>query len=524
MLLLLGSEPGGRSLRGVRWLAALLVAGLLSCGGDEDASSAEASDAGSDGAAGEAGGDAGGTGGSAGTGAGGHDASPDGDGGEATDAAHEDPCLAAPDITDTGFAHGTIDPNLEERNHFRFRVAAGDFVRLRTESYSVVPPNSTAYERELVADPAVTLLTEDGSTVLAANDNVAPLRPESEIVYRAAEDATLCLRVEHVSSWMGTPPTAQHVMGYDVFQSTQQDPAWKHDTDAEPNDDGGQAQGLKHVVKVDDRHAFDIVGMLGTEEDVDVYRLHVPEEAGAVELRFSAHGSGAQDVEGNGSTLGLGRVDLTDEAGEVLARADAPAGATAIRFPLLPAGEQVLIWVRRAPGTPTGTNDFYRLHGFVEPCASMLEHAEAETGAGQNDTPATAEPSVGSVTGTSFAYGYLLHEVAGFLAPSTDGGDVDHWAFDVFPGSSLHLSCWSTRVGSGVVEPAFAIVDGEGVELRSGVETADRDFVWSGHPAALAPPLSLPEGGTYYLRARAEGQQPDVASRWYECSMRVFVP
>ena len=493
-------------------LTVLLALAAVSCGGEPKSSVDGSVDGG--GAAGSPGHDAGGAAASPGHDAGGASGSTPSDAG---DADRDNPCLVAEDITELGFGHGTIDPSVGESNYFRFSAAGGAFIKLRTKAFSAETSTS------MIPDPAITLYNADGSTLLASNDNEAPLEPESELVFRPVEDAGFCLRVEHTSSWLGNEPMGEHLLTYDIFLSRYAELVGKHDADQEPNDDVSSAQLVEGFSVQGDRHNWDIVGELASDTDVDVYRLELPPGTGGVEVRFSPAGPGGAGVEGNGSTLHLDPVELTDEWGNVFGRA--AGGATSIRVPTLPAGQDVYLHVRRAAGSTLGANDFYRLRGYQAPSDSMLLYSEAETMAGQNDTTETAEPVEGAHTAQTLSYNFLWYNAAGFMqAPAANAPlDIDAWSFPALAGSKVQLFCWSARVGSGLLEPRFSIVNELGTELRAGVETPDCDLAWSDRAVAVAPPLILPDTGTYTLRVTAAGQRDDVASRWYECRWFVSI-
>jgi hypothetical protein len=430
-----------------------------------------------------------------------------------------DACLTAPDITSDGSVTGWLDPTTGQARFYRISLPGNQFTRIRTASAIGSPVGDPWF-----ANPVLTLLTEDGSSIVATNDDDGLIDGrESLLALHPLDDGTYCLEIEHYWSWSGTPPTGCSLMYYQIYVESYADLVDKYDADAEPNDSAQTAQPITNLVGATYPLTFDLVGMLASDADVDVYRLAPPPGDGLVDLWFSPGGPGGPGVNGTGSTLELGRVELSDELGNVLARADAAAGTTGLTI-FNPVVAPVLLWVHRQPGSPVGPNDFYRIGGFVDP-GGFPTIVETETVAGQNDSMATADSNPGNPWALN-AYGCVDFWAAGYINETTapDPIDVDYWAFDALGQSNLHLLCGSSRWGSGVIDPSYEILDAQGQVLRAGIETLDRDFGWSNRADALAPPLLLPTTGTYYLRVTAAGQLSDVSSRIYHCRMRVYYP
>ena len=453
---------------------------------------------------------------------------------EGGEAAAPDPCVDAQELPVVDQANGTVNPAAGESAYYRFSLAAGTTTGF--ESYAI--GNVSA-----LVDPVLTLLDESGTSVLATNAESSSLAWSNGypsniygsagelytagraclIVFRAPEDMTACLRVEDRTTWLGAPAEAKPPLQYALFVAPIDESLACIDT--EPNDTASTAQPTDDCMRATSNfgsRTLAVSGMMDANDDVDVFRVPVSDDSGLVDLAFDPPGPGGPGVAGSGSTLALESVELTDEAGTVYARADAMLGVKEL-YAYMPKGQDALLWIRRAPGSTVGSNDYYFLSGGVMVPDLLNKFGERETAAGENDTPDTAEiiePGIDSITAV------VEYVAAGFINETAPGEpvDVDYWAVQGFPGGSIVLRCWSARVGSGVIDPTYAIVDAQGNVLREGVETKDRDFAWRDDPLAVAPPLTLPTGDTYYLRVTAAGQDPDVLSRAYVCGVDALLP
>lgn len=427
------------------------------------------------------------------------------------------PCLSAEDITAGRFASGTIDSYAGEAVYYRVSAPAGEILQIATKTNTL--------DEDWFADPVVSLLSEDGSTLLATDDaDFIGYTREPELVYRALADETYCIKLEHYWSWSGQAPVGAQLMTYDLTVKPYSDLIGTFDVDTEPNDSDVEAQDLLfYDIEADGRVHFDVIGELDSTTDADVYRVPIPPWTDVLAVKIDPPGPGGPNVEGTGSTLELERVDVTDVWGNVYSRV-VPQTITAVANPLVTPGSEMLVWVVRKAGTPVRANDFYRLK--IEIAAFESGHLlETEPAAGGNDTLATAEYNPiestnisGLGADESLAYGWIDP-----TAP-TDPIDVDYWAFVALGGSKLELRCFSASFGSGVVDATFSVVDDSDQVLQSGVETADPPFYWNDRPTAVGPPLLLPYTGYYFLRVTAAGQLPDVFDRSYSCSILVFHP
>lgn len=420
---------------------------------------------------------------------------PDGDG---ADVVAPHPCSTADEIPPSGMVSGTINPVVAEAHHYRFEATKHELVRLATATAGGI------IDGQVSIDPAVTLLSEDGSEVLASwDDNWFGHPGEVSLVTRLPADATYCVRIEHASSWAGIPYFYAHQMSYTLSLTRMNEEPGTYDADTEPNDDVSTAQW------VDSGQGYAIIGDLDGPDDVDVYRISSPSRTPYI-VEIPPSGPGGPGVNGDGSTLALGDIEVTDESGAILARSVAADGA---RFAMVdvPEGQDLILTVRRKAGTSVGDNDFYTLG----PRAFFMENTlEAEAAAGENDERASAEQPV-----TYFQGPLYVVELTGRLNEAQGAIDVDYWSIPTEGHELLEVFCRSNRLGSGVLQPRFAIVDDDGNVLREGTESPEEAVIWANHQSATESGLTLPDGERVYLRVTGAGQAPDVASRLYFCRL-----
>ena len=442
-------------------------------------------------------------------------------------------CTSAVEITEGELTAGAVDPVTAEAEFYLYEIAAGKIVLFDLAATSM---------SQSLTDPVITLWSQDGSTLLATDDDTSAVflpdgYPEidqshdwlrcrgmaSRLAYRSPVDEVVCIRVEERSTWMNVDPGPIPQLEYWLRVTTvDQTNAC---LDVEPNDTVASAQPTEPCQDSTSASAtrlLRIAGVLESEADLDVFRIPVPEDTGLIDLRFDASGPGGPGQEGNGSSVALGRLELTDAAGAVYARANTALGVREL-YAHVPTGQDVFLKVPRRPSSIAGENDFYFLGGGVTWPDLLDRYGETEQAAGGNDTPETAE-TTSSIHDAIF--GYLEWVVTGFIHETAPGDpiDVDYWSFEAFSGGPVALRCWSARIGSGVVHPTFAVLDAQHTVVRSAVETPDQDLAWREGPSASAPPLVIADGGLHYLRVSADGQDPEVSSRVYVCGIDVFVP
>ena len=200
------------------------------------------------------------------------------------------------------------------------------------------------------------------------------------------------------------------------------------------------------------------------------------------------------------------QVEISDPSGNVIARTQGNAGPMLL-IEGADNGVEYLLTVRRRPDSVPSFNDFYVLYG-----GSDYAYGEIETAVGQSDSLSTAEPTVDQAP---FVPGmenfYSSHFVWGRIQESGDGQDVDvdyrsFWAEGL---SSLDLFCHSKWLGSGLVQPRFAVLDSNGQVLRESIETSDKRAIWGSSVRGatwLGNALSLP--AVCYAAFRTRGGAP----------------
>lgn len=464
-----------------------------------------------------------GGGGTGGGGTGGGGTGGGGTGGGDTD----NSCGEATDLSSTGEGTGSIDPD-DDVDFYSFPFTEGDWVILRASTTvpAGVELDEQAYED--ILDTVISVYDETGNTLVASMDDSYPrISTNSELVWRVPATGTYCIKVEDWASWAGEArPVAPTGLYWD-YEVGVYSPESADGTviDVEPNDDETAPQPHS-LVELDDENgdpsgdfAGWTFGTLSTATDVDVFSFTLP--AGTVSLSTEDFtmptGPGGAGTNGNGSTLTMGLVSVSDTAGNIIAQLDTTLGSDAMTVPLT-AGTDYLLWVTRDVGSMAGGNDFYNLINFV---ANADNPAEAETVAGANDAAADAEAVTltASTSDPNTDSGYVLGFIQG-------AGDVDYYSFTVAAGDKINLACGAIRSGSGLTAPVFAVYDSGDTELQSETETDTADIFWSDTTYGIEsnPAVTVATAGTYYLVVSAGGQNPDVSGNYYRCGIHVETP
>lgn len=508
-------------------VVALVLGGTLGfagCGSDDEESSngggggsgaSDASVAGGSGGASFGGGGSTPTGGGSGGAIGGSAGSAGSAGGSAG-ASSPASCTNAIDYLanrdpNTGTVTGVIDP-AGDADFYVLDLAADEYYVLATDANPDDNPGEV--------DTVINLYTADGSTLLAtADDSVPRYSTDSELVYHSPVAQTVCVKIEEWSTWAGQPPVGDPSFVYDfgVLQPDMGQPA--NNEDMEPNNNSASAQPItfENVASTASTATFGFLfGSFADEADVDVYAYSMPAGNVSSLIYFVPPGPGGPGQHGSGSTVGLGLVQFTDSAGQVIASVDAAKGAGTIHPPIAQ-GTDVLLWIHRESGSVAGANDFYTFtqYNFDD------EALEAEIDAGQNDVLADAETlsNQPSQADPSTSASYVL----GFIQAA---GDVDYFGFHADANDRVDMACAAIRSGSGLIAPTFAIHDATDVALQSETESDAADLRWSDAPYGdpSLPAVSISTSGTHYLVVSAQGQNPDVSGSYYRCGLYVISP
>jgi hypothetical protein len=468
---------------------------------------------GTGGATGGTGGATGGTGGATGgTGGGGDD---------------DNDCDHATDISTTGTGEGEINPP-DESDFYSFPFTEGDWVILRATTTTPNNEDPDTFEYKDVLDTTITVYDANDNIVASMDDAFPRVNTNTELVWRVPATGTYCIEVADWAAWAGEtrpdPPTGLHFeyeLGlYDGDSMTE-----GGTVDTEPNDDAEDAQ-LQSFAEFEDTsgnplgiYSSQTMGTLASSTDVDVFVFTMP--AGTVMLSVedftTPNGPGGPGVNGNGSTLNLGHIAISNADGtSILARLDASKGSSDMSVPL-ETGVSYLLWVNRAAGTTAGANDFYNLSSFLW---NADNPRETETTAGENDVFGNAETITltASTTNPKLKSGYLLGLI--------DGSDVDYFGFTAAAGDTVSLACGAIRSGSGLLAPVFAIHGPADAELQKETEVETKDILWSNEP--LSSPsmgaVAIATAGTHYVRVTAAGQSSEVEGNYYRCGVHVTSP
>jgi len=367
-------------------------------------------------------------------------------------------------------------------------------------------------------DTVISVYTADGSTLLAtADDSVPRVSTDSELIYHSPEAQTVCVKIEDFSTWAGETPAGDPTFTYEFGVFLPDMDADVNNLDTEPNDDIANAQDETFAVSTTSESTFSwVYGTLESNTDVDVFKYTMPANNVASAISFVPAGPGGA-THGNGSTTGLGLVEFSDGAGNVLARLDVAKGSSSMNPPIAP-GTEVFLWVNRPAGGMLGSNDFY---SFVHQNYDGDNDAETETASGGNDVLADADTITQNVStyDPNVDIGYVLGFIQG-------AGDVDYFAFNAEAGDAIGIVCGSIRDGSGLIDPVFAIHDTTDTVLQSETETDAADVWWSnstyGDPSDT--PVTVATTGLHYLVVTAGGQDTEVSGNYYRCNVNVTTP
>jgi hypothetical protein len=322
---------------------------------------------------------------------------------------------------------------------------------------------------------------------------------------------------EHWAGQASTEPTTD--WDYSLLGGTLDTGADSVTMDSEPNESMGAATTASLGESDTNADTFtNLYGMAGGAADVDFYTYTQPMGDVSTTLYFRPSGTGSAGVQGHGSTLDLGVINVYDGDGNVVARLDVAEGSESMSIPIA-AGEVVGIEVQGAYDWTPGTNDFYAIlvyNAETDNTAEVDETEYADGGVepgGGNDTAFTANALTFQDTTTGDQGTWLI----GNIDPT---GDVDYFEFAAVAGETINLACGAARSGSGLVSARFAIHSAADAELQFEVENPAYDIYWG--PAeygASMDPITVTADATYYLRVSATGQDAEVLGKYYRCGI-----
>lgn len=448
--------------------------------------------------------------------------------GTGTGSVNDDDCehaLIYADVANetTGMASGTIDIQ-GDADFYKVELEAGDFYFFEASNPDLAGEEPDPYADYL--DTVVSIFDETGDTLLATMDDAYPrVNTDTTLIFRAPTTGTYCIKIEDWGTWAGDPRPSGAAFDYEwgLFVPSDADGV---NLDTEANDTAAAPQMVSlGTYDGADARWYAIFGGLDAANDVDVYQIEVPTGMAGMTIEDlvprggpGAFGTGDNGTPGNGSTIELGLIQVTDAAGtNIIASLDASKGSDSIFMPVT-AGGSYRLFVQRLASSALGDNDFYDLSNVIWDTANMNQtEAETPTTTGTNDTSATAE--VPTNQGTDNDQYFILGYVA--------SGDTDFWEFPGLQGDQVALSCSALRSGSGLT-PIFAMMASDGTTvLQTETENDAADVFWYTTSEPITPEPSadavvIPTDGDYYLRVTGSTQSGSVTGNWYLCGITVL--
>ena len=321
-----------------------------------------------------------------------------------------------------------------------------------------------------VLDTAVTIYDEAGNDVLASMDDAFPrYSTNTELVWRVPATGTYCFKVEDWASWAGearpVDPTGEH-FEYEIGLYTPNPDADGNAIDTEPNDDTTDAQAQTYAEILDGTNPTGIYysnnyGTLESDSDVDVFAFTMP--TGTVNLSTEDFttpiGPGGQGVSGNGSTLELGLVSISDASGSIIAQLDAHKGSDQMSVPL-EAGTGL-----PALGQSKRRYDRWRQR-LLQPGQLRLERGQR---AGNRDRRWRQQQHEHRRPHhlDDLDIGFRTRIVGTSSASSTTAATSTTSRSPLRRGDTVSMACGAVRSGSGLVDAKFAVNDTTDAELQS---------------------------------------------------------
>ncbi|HZF53800.1 MAG TPA: PPC domain-containing protein [Polyangiaceae bacterium] len=402
---------------------------------------------------------------------------------------------------------------------YSFEGKAGQVIRIDIDAEIL---GGVRFDNDYI-DTWVTLLDAQGKR-LAENDDEIPLYDaDSHLITRLPGDGTYFVRVadcwdaaedpEEQCAW----PKKKSVTKYTMYLY-EVDPALKSVTfDTEAGNDWTSADAIGYEIS-DNGYPYlsDLVGTFTDAADVDVFSFEMPE---SIPIEYGKRSVGYFWVlpggdRGTGSTAGVGRAYITDEADPSVVLAEIhPRDDGAVELsPPLALGKKYLLFIT-PPEDVGGSNDFYVVRHFAGQ-SNPLEKEEVP-----NDTVDKAELITQKDENDSD------QEIHKYIEGDLPAGEsaVDHFKVKVpskFQGvGTVSVACAAQRVGSGVrhfnISLLFLKEDGSPINVgsTSAMETSLEDLFMQN---AL-----IPAGAEHLVLKFETGQDPNVASAFYRCGLHL---
>ena len=394
-------------------------------------------------------------------------------------------------------AFGAIEP-IGEIDYYTFPVSNDQWLYISSDS-------------AISLDTVVSLYSEDGTELLAQNDNnIITFNQDSLLIYKNINEVNLCLKVQDVSTAKIQSP--QQINGSDFDYAVQVIPLdFSFDgmnEDIEPNDMLATAQTLSTFVydQIEFQENAYVMSEFQSGSDVDNYLVSTP--LNSVSARIVIPGNG---VHGYGGTTQAQQLDIIEaSSSNVLARINPSIGVREIWLPVQQSSDYYI--QTSQPQIPRGDNPSYTL--FWQ---TLSQQNQQETNNVANNNSAGAE------TPSSFPNGiYTSYFIGGTLAGAID---TDWWRFNANAGDIVNLYCDSWHTGSGVRNfTAQIYFNPMNPALQTGTESQTAGLVWANTTNATAPPVNITNSGVHYLMIHASLFANDVVGRHYQCGIHVQSP
>lgn len=414
-------------------------------------------------------------------------------------------CAGAPFLEFGAAANADLATGAQ--NLYTFKGQKGQVIAIDVDAQYL---NGTSFDVTVI-DSILTVYDNAGNQIAQNDDPIEYSTNDSRLYMILPKTDEYCIGVS--DCWTTLTPLGitcggekdKLVTNYTLWLNRIFDNAGDNATvDEETGDTPADATEIPYVKDNMGRYLTTFWGNYDDETDVDVYGFTLPADVvvapdGRPVGHFYFMPTGPDE---NGSTATMGAMWVTDATSpnQVLARVDANVNP---RFrPRLELGKPYFLFVTRAKGMPLA-NDFYFVRHYALGSAPM----ELEKGSGQNDTPISAEV-LGPNQQTSLVY------VEGDIG--ANGADIDYFQADVPPGMTrVRAYCSAAIYGSGVRDLKVSVFGANGVTLQGAFENIEG----SDKPAQV---IDAPIGSQTKLlfRVEAGGQDPEIVSTFYDCTIR----
>ena len=385
-----------------------------------------------------------------------------------------------------------------DQDFFSFEATSGSWYELVT----VANPDDVTG----LPDTVLTLYAPNDGDQIARNDDDLNGGPDSDIVFRAGETGTYCVKVHDAEGDAGGPSHQYRLVmipiDFDLYDGD--------NLDAGDNDTIANSQTVSFSTSTTGMSFTQLSGIFENTSDVDVFDLDAP--AGTVALYATFTPSGTS---GWGSTNGPGVVNIYEKIGSadavLHATLDYQDGSDGLSQVPAVADAKYYFEVSYPDGNAVGDNDYYTLLIGTSSTVNDPEQNESD-----NDESATADTAFPQPNGN-----LTSHFLGGRIV---DSNDVDWWKFEASAGQVLSLACGSRRNGSGNDVFAVEFFDNTAsTALESDNEALNKDLFWSSTSSnATKTGVTVLTTGTHYLKL--SGTPGAATARHYLCGAHLSTP